>query len=674
MSFRACFKRLFLAAVALSPLPLFAQEVPSCDGVVCTTADGSVAIGATAVANPAFGGPATAVGAYASATGGVSTAVGEEASASGYASTAVGTSAQASGDNSAAYGSTARASGSQSTALGNYASAAGGNAIAVGNYANASVMSALAVGDNSSASGAFSTALGAVATASADSATAVGAGASAEGASSAAFGSQARASGGNAVAIGAFATASGTNCVALGANSACLRDDSVDIGNRVISSVAAGTDTFDAVNVAQLRSVSGGLGGGAGIGPDGTFKAPQYNLSTGSYSDVGSALTALDSKPSGGAPWMASSEAVPAIAQGNAVLGNGNNLAVGAGAASGSGLNQHNTALGANAQAGLAGDITNGTGGQATAVGTFSQASNLGSTAVGAMAVSSGRFSTAIGSTAVADENYTVSFGHKGDPGFLDSTSRLVYVSDGINPTDAMNMRQGGLIASWYGGGVDYLNGIGPTFSLSGGDFRDVGSALLYLDSKTGSGGGVGPQGPQGPKGDTGPQGPAGIGNGRDDLAVHYDDASQQSVTLGGSGGTAIHNLRAGVADTDAVNVDQLNRSAQSTLNQANSYSDAGDMRTRDWAKAYTDSQIRPLNRRINQAGAVGSVIGGMALSAGSVQQQDKLSMGVASYRGQSAIGIGYVHRFDRVAVAVGGAFAGEGSALAVSVSIGLNP
>lgn len=65
-----------------------------------------------------------------------------------------------------------------------------------------------------------------------------------------------------------------------------------------------------------------------------------------------------------------------------------------------------------------------------------------------------------------------------------------------------------------------------------------------------------------------------------------------------------------------------------------------------------------------------------MALSAGSVQQQDKLSMGLASYRGQSAIGIGYVHRFenDRVAVDVGGAFAGEGSAMAVSVSIGLNP
>jgi hypothetical protein len=253
--------------------------------------------------------------------------------------------------------------------------------------------------------------------------------------------------------------------------------------------------------------------------------------------------------------------------------------------------------------------------------------------------------------------------------GELDSTSRLVYISDGINRTDAMNMRQGSRIASWYGGGVDYLKAIVPTFALSGGTFSDVNRALLYLDGKNTGGGGVGPQWP---KGDTGPQGPA---SGHDDLAVHYDDSTQQSVTLGGSGGTAIHNVRALETDTDAVNVGQLNRSARDTFSQANAYADAGDAANRDWAKAYTDSRLTPLSRRINQAGAVGSVIGGMALSAGSVQQQDKLSMGAASFRGQSAIGIGYVHRFDndRVAVAVGVAIAGEGSTLAVSVSIGLN-
>ncbi|QWT20788.1 YadA-like family protein [Bacillus sp. NP157] len=631
MSFRVHLKRLFLAAVALAPLPLFAQETPTCDGYVCTTPGSALTVGPTAVAPGQQG-----------------TAVGDQASAGGFASSALGERAQATGDNSSAFGSNARASGGSSTALGNQARASDGNAIAIGNFSDASAISALALGDNASASGIFASALGA----------------------------QASASGESSTALGAGATATGANCVALGVSSNCTRDNSVDVGNRVISSVAAGTEAFDAVNVAQLRSVAGGLGGGAGIGPDGLFKSPTYNLSTGSYSDVGSALSALDSKPSGGAAWMSSSEAEPATAMGDPVLGHGNNLAVGAGAGAGSGLNQHNVAIGGGAQAGRTGDITNAEGGQATAIGAEAVATNLASTAVGAFAVSSGRYSTAIGSGAVADENYTVSFGHRaGGAGELDVTNRLVYISDGINPTDAMNMRQGNQIASWYGGGAEQLNGvsIAPMFQLSGGMFRDVNSALVYLDSKTGSEGGS--VGPQGPKGDTGPQGPAGVGSGRDDLAVHYDDASQGAVTLGGSGGTAIHNLRAGTADTDAVNLDQLNRSAQSTLSQANAYADVGDSQTRDWAKAYTDSQIRPLNRRINQAGAVGSVIGGMALSAGSVQQQDKLSMGVASYRGQSAIGIGFVHRFenDRVAVAVGGAFAGEGSAVAVSVSIGLN-
>lgn len=534
-----------------------------------------------------------------------------------------------------------------------------------------------------------STVLGPNAVASADYATAVGQAAAATASFSSAFGQNAQAKeygstavGGSAVAtgykslaLGTGATADASACVAIGTSSGCGgRDSTLAVGNaglglyRQITGVADGQQSSDAVTVGQLARATGGTFVG------GRYVAPTYNLSTGSYTDVGSALTALDSKPSGGAaaPWMASSEADPAIAMGDPVLGRGNNLAVGSGAVSGSGLNQHNVAVGGGAKAGPTGDITDATGGQATAVGAYAEATNLSSSAFGFRAAASGRYSTAIGSFAVADEDRTVSFGRKGDPGFLDNTSRLVYVSDGINPTDAMNMRQGAQIASWYGGGVDYLNGIGPTFSLSGGDFRDVGSALLYLDGKETGGGGIGPQGP---KGDTGAQGPAGAGSGHDDLAVHYDDSSQQSVTLGGSGGTAIHNVRAGTADTDAVNVDQLNRSAQNTLSQANAYADAGDLANRDWAKAYTDSQIRPLNRRINQAGAVGSVIGGMALSAGSVQQQDKLSMGVASYRGQSAIGIGYVHRFenDRVAVAVGGAFAGEGSALAVSVSIGLN-
>ncbi|MDR5751627.1 YadA-like family protein [Caballeronia sp. LZ024] len=41
---------------------------------------------------------------------------------------------------------------------------------------------------------------------------------------------------------------------------------------------------------------------------------------------------------------------------------------------------------------------------------------------------------------------------------------------------------------------------------------------------------------------------------------VAYDDASKDSVTLGGSNGTQIHNVAAGTADQDAVNLDQLTK------------------------------------------------------------------------------------------------------------------
>jgi autotransporter adhesin len=671
-------RRFLLGLLALAPLSTaIAQAAPPvCDGFVCTTVSGT----------------GVQVGPTASAGGQQSIAVGDTASAAGFASTATGSAASASGDNSAAFGSTARATGGQATALGNHATASGGNAIALGNFSNASVVSAMALGDNTAASGAFGTAVGAQASASGDSSSAFGAAASASGQNALALGGQATAQGSNSVAIGPFASASGVNCVALGADSNCTRDNTVDIGNRAISNVAAGTLDFDAVNVVQLRSVAGGLGGGAGLNPDGTFKAPTYNLSTGSYSDVGSALTALDDKPSGGgagAPFIASAETDAAIAKIDTRDGFSGNTSVGAGAASGSGLNQHNTAIGAFSSAGTTGDVADATGGQATAVGASAQANNLSSTALGYNAVSTGRFSTAIGAFAVADENFTVSFGHRGDPGFLDNTSRLLFVSPGIAGTDAMNVNQGNTIASWYGGGSEFLNGlaIAPRFQLSGGMFRDVNSALQYLDNKAGTGdgtGGVGPQGPQGPQGNPGPA------NGHDDAAIHYDTRPDGSVdtanaTLQGQGGTTIHNLHAGVAVDDAANVGQVQQSLvdaksysdagdQRTLNSANAHADAGDAQTRDWAKAYTDSQIRPLNRRIAQAGAVGTVMGSMALSAGSIPQQSKLSMGVAGYRGQSAIGLAYTYRFEneRVAVSIGGAFAGEGSAIAASVSIGL--
>ena len=472
-----------------------------------------------------------------------------------------------------------------------------------------------------------------------------------------------------------------SNSVTLGASTSTNESNVVAIGSRRMTQVADATALQDATTLNQLMKPVASLGSGASFA-NGVYHAPTYALSTGTYNDVGSALTALDNKPGGvggGVAWIASTEVSAATAKGV------ESAAMGSGSKAGNDANAFNLAVGTNATAGLTGSALDGSGGQATAIGAESAATKLGAVALGHGANAAAEFSVALGDGSIADEENTVSVGT------AQNQRRIVNLADGVAPSDAMTMRQGAGIASIFGGGADFLTSQAPTYIFTSpgaaGTYTNVGTALDALDNGLNAvnqrvdtlpttGGGTGEVGPQGPKGDTGatgatgPQGATGTGNGTDALAVHYDDATKAAATLGGAGGTIIHNLRAGVVDTDGANVGQV----QQALAQAKSYADEGDARTLDWAKAYTDQQIRPLNRRINQAGAVGSVFGSMALSAGAIPQADKLSMGMAGYRGQSAIGIAYTHRFnnDRVAVAVGGAFAGDGSALGVSVSIGL--
>jgi len=80
------------------------------------------------------------------------------------------------------------------------------------------------------------------------------------------------------------------------------KNDGINAGNKKITNVANGTDDKDAVNVSQLKGAADALGGGAGINPDGTFKAPSYNLTDGNpagggnktYNNVGDALNGLN--------------------------------------------------------------------------------------------------------------------------------------------------------------------------------------------------------------------------------------------------------------------------------------------------------------------------------------------------------------------------------------------
>ncbi|ONT78092.1 hypothetical protein A8E44_22900, partial [Burkholderia cenocepacia] len=59
---------------------------------------------------------------------------------------------------------------------------------------------------------------------------------------------------------------------------------------RQIVNVGAGTQTMDAVNVGQLTGVTNALGGGAGVGADGSVTQPTYSVGGKDYNNVGDAL------------------------------------------------------------------------------------------------------------------------------------------------------------------------------------------------------------------------------------------------------------------------------------------------------------------------------------------------------------------------------------------------
>ncbi|MGF6448386.1 autotransporter adhesin [Paraburkholderia youngii] len=147
--------------------------------------------------------------------------------------------------------------------------------------------------------GAGSTTAGSGAVATGDNGTAVGSNANASD-SAVAIGSGAAASSG-AVAVGQGAQATASSSVALGQHSVADRENTVSVGSagrqRQVTNVAAGSQATDAVNVSQLTTVVDGLGGGASIDPTtGAVTGPSYQLSGGTYSNVGDALSGLDDR------------------------------------------------------------------------------------------------------------------------------------------------------------------------------------------------------------------------------------------------------------------------------------------------------------------------------------------------------------------------------------------
>ncbi|WP_425127665.1 YadA-like family protein [Burkholderia cepacia] len=150
------------------------------------------------------------------------------------------------------------------------------------------------------------------------------------------------------------------------------------------------------------------------------------------------------------------------------------------------------------------------------------------SVALGNGASVSAESAVAIGNSSVANVANTVSVGNS------TTQRRIVNVGAGTQSTDAVNVGQLSGVTKALGGGAA-VDGSGnvtqPTYKVAGTDYHNVGDALDALAASGGT----------------------------DPNAVTYDGATKDKVTLKGVGGTTLSNVKAGVANTDAVNVGQMN-------------------------------------------------------------------------------------------------------------------
>ncbi|WP_105466172.1 YadA-like family protein [Escherichia coli] len=238
-----------------------------------TSKDNAIALGANSKAD---GTDSLALGRLSAANAANAIAMGAESKAAENA-TAVGTNAEANGLNSIALGSGSIADVDNTIALGNQSQAVAAGAIAIGQGNKADGANAIALGNGSITGGVNAIALGQGSYAGLENGTAIGA--------------QASAQGKNSVALGAGSVATDADTVSVG-NTTAQRQ----IVNMAAGDIS--TTSTDAINGSQLyaisKSVADNLGGGATVNAQGVVTSPNYRLKSGIFGTVGDALTGLD--------------------------------------------------------------------------------------------------------------------------------------------------------------------------------------------------------------------------------------------------------------------------------------------------------------------------------------------------------------------------------------------
>ncbi len=478
----------------------------------------SIALGDTANASKEY---SMALGVSSAASAANAIAVGRNSAAAGVDSLALGRLSVASAANAIAMGAESEAA-ENATAIGNNAHAKGVNSIAMGSGSIADKVNTIALGNGSQSLADNAIAIGQGNKANGTDAIALGNASLSSGLNSIALGKTSVVTGDNSLALGSNTNANGINSVALGADSIADQDNSVSVGSsslqRKIVNVKNGAikaDSHDAINGSQLYAISDSiakrLGGGSSVNPDdGTVNAPTYNLKNGNKNNVGSALTVLDENTLQWDQIKGKYSAVHGSSTTSVItdVANGTISAASKDAVNGSQLYDlqqdallwNGTAFSAAHGTEATSKITNVTAGNLTASSTDAvNGSQLKTT--------NDNVTTNTTNIATNTTNLTDSVGDLKDDSLLwnkaagafsaahgtEATSKITNLLAGkisSNSTDAINGSQlygvADSFTSYLGGGADISDtGVlsGPTYTIGGTDYTNVGDALAAINT-----------------------------------------------------------------------------------------------------------------------------------------------------------------------------------------------
>ena len=463
-------------------------------------------------------------------------AIGVLSAASGSDAIAVGLQTVAGSDNSVAIGSLAQTGAGQdyAVAMGSDSQTNGTQAVAIGAHVQANADNALAVGNNNT-------------WALSQSSVAVGDGArvNAGATSGIAMGKSASVSRNvtNAVALGANTSVTANGGVALGQGSVANRGNALSIGGgmvgqRQIINVAAGTQGTDAVNVNQLKGVTNSLGGGATVGADGSIVAPGYTIGGTTYDNVGDALNAAASQGGGsddGVNYDDATKAKVTLAGENGTkitkVAAGDVSAKSTDAINGAQLFATNESLGGLKESLKDGGVIDPTTGASLAV-VYDSATKDKVTLGGEGGATLSGVKAGVANTDAVNVSQLKDAGLIGTDG--KSIAAVTY-DDATKGTISLGGANGTKITKVAAGDVSAKS----TDAINGAQLFATNESLGGLKESLKDGGVIDPT--------TGAS-----------LAVVYDSATKDKVTLGGEGGATLSGVKAGVANTDAVNVSQL--------------------------------------------------------------------------------------------------------------------